>query len=145
MTRNAWINCGHHAFPLVAYLVQVRMADSAIQNVDLHVRRARLATPDGSRRQPRTRTLCCIRLRWISLSFFLGAFLISNNSGSHREFSLAHRWAAPTRGSKLISVIISTKVRARHVPAVGSKSKCPVFVAREMSGFKVVPSPFGWG
>jgi len=29
--------------------------------------------------------------------------------------------------------------------AVGSKLKCPFFVASEMSGFKVVPSPFGWG
>ena len=29
--------------------------------------------------------------------------------------------------------------------AVRSKLKCPVFVASEMSGFKVVPSPYGWG
>jgi len=29
--------------------------------------------------------------------------------------------------------------------AVGSKLKCPVFVASEMSGFKVVPSPIGLG
>ena len=28
---------------------------------------------------------------------------------------------------------------------VGSKLKCPVFVASEMSGFKVVPSPIGLG
>jgi hypothetical protein len=28
---------------------------------------------------------------------------------------------------------------------VRSKSKCPVFVASEMSGFKVVPSPIGLG
>src|SRR5271166_1349850 len=28
---------------------------------------------------------------------------------------------------------------------VRSKLKCPVFVARDMSGFKVVPSPFGLG
>jgi hypothetical protein len=28
---------------------------------------------------------------------------------------------------------------------VGSKLKCPVLVAREMSGFKVVPSPIGLG
>jgi hypothetical protein len=28
---------------------------------------------------------------------------------------------------------------------VGSKLKCPLFVASEMSGLKVVPSPFGWG
>ncbi len=29
--------------------------------------------------------------------------------------------------------------------AVGSKLKCPLFVASEMSGFRVVPSPFGLG
>jgi hypothetical protein len=29
--------------------------------------------------------------------------------------------------------------------SVGSKLKCPVFVAGEMSGFKVEPSPIGWG
>jgi len=29
--------------------------------------------------------------------------------------------------------------------AVGSKLKSPVFVASEMSGFKVVPAPKGWG
>ncbi len=29
--------------------------------------------------------------------------------------------------------------------SVGSKLKCPLFVASEMSGFKVVPSPFGLG
>jgi hypothetical protein len=28
---------------------------------------------------------------------------------------------------------------------VGSKLKCPLFVASEMSGFKVVPSPVGLG
>jgi hypothetical protein len=28
---------------------------------------------------------------------------------------------------------------------VGSKLKSLVFVASEMSGFKVVPSPIGWG
>jgi hypothetical protein len=28
---------------------------------------------------------------------------------------------------------------------VGSKLKCPLFVASEMSGFKVVPSPIGLG
>src|SRR5580658_9948416 len=40
--------------------------------------------------------------------------------------------------------------KAREMPKeefkrVGSKLKCPVFVASEMSGFKVVPSPFGLG
>ena len=29
--------------------------------------------------------------------------------------------------------------------SVGSKLKCPVFVASEMSGFKVVPAPIGLG
>src|ERR1039458_2005184 len=36
----------------------------------------------------------------------------------------------------------------RSIPSpssVGSKLKCPVFVASEMSGFKVVPSPIGLG
>ena len=33
----------------------------------------------------------------------------------------------------------------RRVAPVGSKLRCPVFVASEMSGFKVVPSPFGLG
>ena len=37
--------------------------------------------------------------------------------------------------------------RPRHQPlaSVRSKLKCPVFVASEMSGFKVVPSPIGLG
>jgi hypothetical protein len=33
----------------------------------------------------------------------------------------------------------------QHPHAVGSKLKCPLFVASEMSGFKVVPSPIGLG
>jgi hypothetical protein len=34
---------------------------------------------------------------------------------------------------------------SNRIYAVGSKLKCPVFVASEMSGFKVVPSSIGWG
>jgi epoxyqueuosine reductase len=37
------------------------------------------------------------------------------------------------------------KRRLRRKSRVGSKLKCPVFVASEMSGFKVVPSPIGLG
>ena len=35
--------------------------------------------------------------------------------------------------------------RFYRIHSVGSKLKCPVFVASEMSGFKVVPSPIGLG
>jgi hypothetical protein len=34
--------------------------------------------------------------------------------------------------------------RSDFARSVLSKSRCPVLVASEMSGFKVVPSPFGW-
>ena len=40
---------------------------------------------------------------------------------------------------------IGSGAERHRVFSVGSKLKCPVFVASEMSGFKVVPSPFGWG
>ena len=39
----------------------------------------------------------------------------------------------------------SSEARLPGRPGVGSKLKCPLFVAGEMSGFKVVPSPFGLG
>jgi hypothetical protein len=43
--RNAGINCRHGILPLVARLVQIRVAHPAVQNIDLHILRPR----DGAR------------------------------------------------------------------------------------------------
>jgi|GEM_PF-4505204 len=42
-----------------------------------------------------------------------------------------------TKAGNVFATRLSSPVR--------SKLKCPVFVASEMSGFKVVPSPIGLG
>jgi len=47
VTRNNWIDA---VPPFVAYCVQVGVAHSAIQNLDLHVIRAKLAPLDLERR-----------------------------------------------------------------------------------------------
>jgi hypothetical protein len=39
--------------------------------------------------------------------------------------------------------VLFVQRRLKFVRGVGSKLKCPVFVAYEMSGFKVLPSPIG--
>ena len=50
------------------------------------------------------------------------------------------------RSERLISVTSgSVGVQHNAILPVLSKLKCPVFVASEMSGFKVVPSPLGLG
>jgi|HubBroStandDraft_4_1064222.scaffolds.fasta_scaffold176201_2 hypothetical protein len=54
-----------------------------------------------------------------------------------------HRTARPSaRTTSLVGEVGTSGDVGGPVP---SKSGCPVLVANEMSGFKVVPSPFGLG
>ena len=54
-------------------------------------------------------------------------------SGLHYSFGADRKW------------VLSCDEIPHEAGAVGSKLKCPVFVASEMSGFKVVPAPIGLG
>src|SRR5262249_6294969 len=38
--RHARVHRGHHAFPFVAHLMQIGVANAAVENLDLHVLRA---------------------------------------------------------------------------------------------------------
>jgi hypothetical protein len=69
-----------------------------------------------------------------------------------RHFALDDSFALPTKarsviisGQELSPTHASLRSATAIVIHVGSKLKGPVFVASEVSGFKVVPSPFGLG
>ena len=85
MSRHNRIHRRHRVFPFITRQMQVRVAYAAIQNLDLHVVRKRLAPLKAVRRQSRRRALRRIRLRrkclWLLTLYRLSRF-------THDHFSL---------------------------------------------------------
>jgi len=79
MARHAGIHSRHHVFPFIAYLMKIGVADSAVQNLDLHIVGSGLTALDGGRSKPRSGALRCVGLCRISFCGFLRTFFVSND------------------------------------------------------------------
>src|SRR5207247_2419555 len=69
VARHAGIHCRQSVLPFIAHLMQVRMADAAVLDIDLHVVWTQLASRNRERCQPGCGTLRCIGLRLVRWRF----------------------------------------------------------------------------
>src|SRR6202035_4917972 len=113
----------HHLFPLVADLVQIRMADPAIENFDFHVLRTWRAPLQRERRETRGLALRRIRFRGVRLyfrwSFFLPRRLLS---------CFCHVYIPPwSRGSPLgnFAAVLDEAAMQWVTPEIVPHSQCP--------------------
>jgi hypothetical protein len=96
VARNAGVDGRHGALPLVPNLVQVGVADPAIEHVQLHVLWPRLAAPYRHRREPRARARGRIGFGLVRLRRRCGTF-------HQRRLRLAHCRAPPLTPMQLRS------------------------------------------
>src|SRR5579863_5246816 len=65
MARNNWVDSGHELAPLVTDCMDIRMADAAKQDLDLHVVFSWIAPRDRSGGQPQSRTGSGVSFRFV--------------------------------------------------------------------------------